>query len=307
MTLSDTISRRGFLAASAGCGAAAIMAERTAVAAETKSNNTWQIGIYTRPWDQHEYRVALDAIAEAGFKHVGLMTTKSETRLVISRHTAIEEAATIGAECKKRGLAIPSAYCGGIPVHESVEAGIAGLRQLIDNCAAAGVADLMMAGVTEPDLFAPYYESITECCPYAKEKGIGMSMKPHGGSNATGPECRKIIDGIGSDNFRLWYDPGNIFYYSDGKLDPIDDSKTVDGLVCGMSVKDYLHPKNVALTPGTGLVGFPKVMANLNAGGFTSGPLIIECLKPGDLAGLLSEARKARTFIETLVAEKTGQ
>ena len=32
------------------------------------------IGCYTRPWAQYEYRVALDAIAEAGYKYVGLMT-----------------------------------------------------------------------------------------------------------------------------------------------------------------------------------------------------------------------------------------
>ena len=57
-----------------------------------------------------------------------------------------------------------------------------------------------------------------------------MSVKPHGGQNATGPQCRKLIEQVGHKNFRLWYDPGNIFYYSDGNLDPVDDSATVDGL-----------------------------------------------------------------------------
>ena len=31
----------------------------------------YRIGCYTRPWDKYDYRVALDAIAEAGFKYVG--------------------------------------------------------------------------------------------------------------------------------------------------------------------------------------------------------------------------------------------
>ena len=39
----------------------------------------YMIACYTRPWAKHEYRVALDAIAEAGYKYVGLMTTKAET------------------------------------------------------------------------------------------------------------------------------------------------------------------------------------------------------------------------------------
>ena len=68
-----------------------------------------------------------------------------------------------------------------------------------------------------------------------------------------------------------------------------------------MSVKDYQHPKNVALTPGTGQVDFPKLMARLRQGGFTHGPLAIECLAPGDPAHTLAEAKKARRFVEELV------
>ncbi len=61
-------------------------------------------------------------------------------------------------------------------------------------------------------------------------------------------------------------------------------------------------PKDVELTPGTGMVKFPEVMSRLKRGGFTGGPLIIECLAPGDLPQLLSEAKKARSFVESLVA-----
>ncbi|MHC4487867.1 MAG: sugar phosphate isomerase/epimerase family protein, partial [Planctomycetota bacterium] len=199
----------------------------------------WLIGCYTRPWAQYDYRVALDAIAEAGFKYAGLMTER------------------VGQEAKKRGLALPSAYCGGIPVAKSLEAGIEGLKKLIDNCAACGVKNLMMGGTGDEKLHKAYYKAIAESCDYAAEKGIGISVKPHGGLNATGPQCRKTIEMVGHKNFRIWYDPGNIFYYSNGKLDPVVDAATVDGLVVGMSVKDYKHPKNVSVTPGTGQVNFP--------------------------------------------------
>ena len=263
---------------------------------------TWRIGCYTRPWGQHEYPVALDAIAEAGFKYAGLMTTKSPTNLVISVDTPLEEARKVGEECKKRKLSVPSLYGGGIPVEKSLEAGIQGLRRLIDNCVAAGAENLMMGGVSEPNLEASYYKAIAECCGYAAEKGIGISVKPHGGTNATGPQCRKLIESVGRSNFRLWYDPGNIFYYSDGKLDPVDDSATVDGLIVGMSVKDFRMPKEVEVTPGTGMVNFQKVMAHLKRGGFTGGPLIIECLAPGDLPQLLANAKKARAFVESVVS-----
>jgi len=97
-----------------------------------------------------------------------------------------------------------------------------------------------------------------------------------------------------------WIDPGNIFYYSDGKLNPVDDAPTVDGLVTGMCVKDFRRPKDVLVTPGTGEVDFPAVFARLKAGGFKGGPMVVECLEPGDLPHTLEQAKKARRFLETL-------
>ena len=286
-----------------GLGAAGLMASRAPTAAESKEDRAWQIGCYTRPWDQHEYRVALDAIAEAGYRHVGLMTTKSKTRLVISAATTPEEARQVGEECKKRKLAVPSVYGGGIPVAKSLEAGIAGLRKLLDNCEACGAKNLMMGGIGNKALYEPYYKAVAECCDYAAAKGIGISVKPHGGLNATGPQCRETLKLVGHRSFRIWYDPGNILYYSDAKLDPVKDAATVDGLVIGMCIKDYKHPKQVMITPGTGQVDFPAVMARLKKGGFTAGPLVVECLARGDLPTLLAEAKKARAFVTRLVSQ----
>ena len=303
--MSNELTRRRFVGAAMGLGAAGLAASRAPRAGESKEGDAWQIGCYTRPWDQHEYRVALDAIAEAGYKHVGLMTTKSKTRLVISMATTPEEARQVGEECEKRKLIVPSVYGGGIPVAKSLEAGIAGLRKLIDNCEACGAKNLMMGGIGNKALHGPYYKAVAECCDYAAAKGIGISVKPHGGLNATGPQCRETLRLVGHRNFRIWYDPGNILYYSDAKLDPVTDAAAVDGLVVGMCVKDYKHPKEVMITPGTGQVDFPAVMARLKKGGFTAGPLVVECLTRGDLPTLLAEAKKARKFVEGLVGQKS--
>ncbi|NUM52280.1 MAG: sugar phosphate isomerase/epimerase [Candidatus Hydrogenedentes bacterium] len=294
----SSISRKEFLIRASG--SVALAASSASFAAEQLAA-TWQIGCYLRPWNQFEHTVALDAIAEAGFKYTGLLTTKSPNKFGITVNTTPEEAAAIGEECKEHGLGLPSAYGGDIPL-DSIEAGIAGMRKLIDNCATAGVANLMMGGVGTPELGEVYYKAIGESCAYAAEKGIGISVKPHGGTNATGPQCRALIEKVNQKNFRLWYDPGNIFFYSDGKLNPVDDAATVDGLVVGMSVKDYREPKTVDVTPGTGMVDFPKVLARLKRGGFTSGPLIVECLKPGTQAELLEEAKKAFAFVTNLIA-----
>ncbi|MHC4327595.1 MAG: sugar phosphate isomerase/epimerase family protein [Planctomycetota bacterium] len=309
MSSSKKMSRRDFLDRTLKIGAAGFAASCTAESATAAvvAGERWQIGCYTRPWDKYDYRVALDAIAEAGFKYAGLMTAKSEkSNLVISVATTLEEARQVGEEVRKRGLKVPSVYGGGIPVAKSLKAGIEGLRKLIDNCAACNVGNLMMGGIGNADLFEAYYKAIAECCDYAAEKGMGISVKPHGGLNATGPQCRKTIEMVGHKNFRIWYDPGNIYYYSEARLDPVTDAATVDGLVVGMCIKDYKHPKNVAVTPGTGMVDFPAVLARLKQGGFTGGPLVVECLEPGDLEHTLAEAKKTREFLEELTGQKTS-
>jgi sugar phosphate isomerase/epimerase len=299
------LNRRDFakgVAAGAVAGAAAMKKASRAGASAKAPEDRWQIGIYTRPWAKFDWRTALDAIAEAGYRYAGVMTTKSKTHLVISVDTTPEEAEQVGKACRERGLRVPSVYGGGIPVAKSLEAGIRGMRCLIDHCAACGAANLLMGGIANKDLYDRYYKAIAETCAYASEKGVGISVKPHGGLNATGPQCRKTVEAVGHPNFRIWYDPGNIYYYSNGELDPVDDAPSVAGLVVGMCVKDYVHPKKVAVTPGHGQVDFPRVIERLKAGGFTSGALVVECLAPGDEKHLLSEAKKARRFVEDLVA-----
>ncbi|MCP4608184.1 MAG: TIM barrel protein [Planctomycetes bacterium] len=307
----DQLSRRDFLDRTLKLGATGLAASCTAASIESalasERDDRWQIGCYTRPWANFDYRVALDAIAEAGFKYAGLMTTKSEkSNLIISVDTSLEEARQVGREVKKRGLKVPSVYGGGIPVNKSLKAGIEGMKKLIDNCAACGAKNLLMGGTGNEKLFKLYYKAIAECCDYAEEKGVGISIKPHGGLNATGPQCRKTIEMVGHRNFGIWYDPGNIYYYSNGERNPVDDAPTVDGLVVGMCIKDYKHPKNVAITPGTGQVDFPAVFARLKKGGFTRGPLIIECLDPGDIEQTIVQAKKTRLFLEELTGQKTS-
>ena len=284
------MTRRHFLG-----GASAAWASRT-LFADARPAGGWQLGCYTRPWAEHDYRVALDAIAAAGFTFAGLMTAKSKNKLIVSVDSTPEEAAAVGNEVRQRGLQALSLWGGNFPLDSS-----AGLKRLIDNCAACGCPNLLLGGTDEKKAEG-YYKIVADCCDYAAEKKVGLSVKPHGGNNANGAQCRKIIDAIHHASFRLWYDPGNIFYYSDGALDPVADAAAVDGVVVGMSVKDFKPPKEVSLTPGTGIVDFPKVLARLKKGGFTGGPLIVECLAPGDVAHLATEAVKARRFLETLTA-----
>ena len=300
MPTSSPRTRREFLHATAVTGLATLTWPSTTLAAPEPA---YQLGCYTRPWDQFEYRVALDGVAAAGFKYAGIMTAKGKSWVIITVDSTPDDVEAIAREVKQRGLKVLSIYGGDFPVAKSIEAGIAGLRKLIDHCGLCACPNLLLGGTGEPSLVQPYYKVVAECCAYAAEKKVGLSIKPHGGKNATGPQCRQLLEQVNHPSFRLWYDPGNIFYYSDGKLDPVDDAATVDGLVVGMSVKDFKLPKEVLVTPGTGLVKFPEVFARLRKGGFQRGPLVVECLDRGDAAQVTAEAKRARVFLETLTRE----
>lgn len=304
--IGEQTSRRRFLRQALLASGAVLAASQT-IACRTLGHPRgppWQIGCYTRPWDQFDYRIALDGIAEAGFKYAGIMTAKTKTWLILTVDSSLEDAATVGEAARQRGLKVSSLYAGEFPVTKSIPAGVEGLQKLINLSVACGSPNLMLAGVGDEKLYDAYFKVIAECCDYAAAKGIGLSMKPHGGFISTGAQCRKGIEQVGHKNFRIWYDPGNIFYYSEGKLDPVDDVASVDGLVVGMSVKDFRMPKDVLVTPGTGLVNFRRIFDRLQQGGFRRGPLLVECLERGDAAKVTAEAVKARRLVENLTGQK---
>jgi sugar phosphate isomerase/epimerase len=295
MRAASSIDRRHFIQVCAAVG----LSTASAHAIPPQKEKGWQIGCFTRPWAEFSVETIFDAIAKAGFHYVGLMSAAPDSQLILSVSSKEEKAVQIGSEAKSRGLSILSIFSGDFGVEQSLQSGIEGLRQLIDLSVACGSKSLLLGGTDKPELFDVYYQAVAKCCDEAMKKKIQLTIKPHGGLNSTGPQCRKIVEKVGHRNFRLWYDPGNIFYYSDGQLDPVQDVESVDGIVTGMCVKDYQHPKNVEITPGTGKVNFPVVISRLKKGGFKSGPMLIECLKKGDLESLQREAVRARQSLES--------
>jgi len=112
---SPGIHRRDLLKGAAGAVALGAVTRAVGAASPKPPEDRWQIGIYTRPWAKFDWRTALDAIAEAGYRYAGLMTTNTKNHLVISAATTLEEAHAVGEECRQRGLTVPSVYGGGIP------------------------------------------------------------------------------------------------------------------------------------------------------------------------------------------------
>lgn len=273
------------------------MASGTGALVNACSSSKWKIGAYTRVWGNRNYLEALDGMVEAGYKYVGLST--HEKGRVVDRNSDPEFAVQVGEEIKKRGLKLVTNSGGEHDVSNSLEEGIAGLKRLIDNSALCGAPVIQINAIHDPVRMEPFYKAISECCDYAAEKGVLITLKPHG---QVGAFCLEQVKKVNHKNFKLWYDPGNVFHASFGETDPLDDAVGLGGYVVGMAVKDFRLPRDVNVTPGTGMVDFPKLLALLGQEGFTSGALVVELVSQGDLAHLTAEAIKARKFLESITA-----
>lgn len=289
-------------------GVAATLGFHRSSASATPAENTptepqkYSIGIWTRCWDALPWRAAFDEAVVTGFTNVGLMT-HDHWKPVMTYDMPFEKAEELRNEGVQRGLRFPAAYCASFGLDPAkFETGVVGLRRMIDLCTTAGVGMILLGGTGDEALQSPYYQTIAECCDYAQEHGVLLTIKPHGGLNATSKQCRKQLELVSHPAFRLCYDPGNIFYYSEGQLNPVDDVKEAIGLVDAVCVKDFLPPKNVDVTPGTGQVDFSTILKTLKAGGWNSGDLLIETLTPSASAEeLRKQAVQARVFLEKLL------
>ncbi|MCX7871844.1 MAG: sugar phosphate isomerase/epimerase [Verrucomicrobiae bacterium] len=265
-------------------------------AQESKSTQDFKLGCFTRPWDAWDIETALDGIAKAGFEYCGLMTAKGKSGSVITPLTTAEEARQILNLVQKRKLKILCVY-GEFGNLQPSDKWQKYLKQLLDNVAACESPFLLLGGTTDKNLHEKYYETVQKLCDYALWKKITITVKPHGGTNATSQDLKKISEFVNKPNFKIWYDPGNIFYYSDAKINPLDDVIHSKGIIAGCSIKDYRHPKDVNVTPGNGMVNFYELFKRFKKLDFTNGPLLIECLAKGDFEFVTNEAKMAKDYI----------
>jgi len=303
-TKSATVSRRHFLGTTAAALASTVSASAQPAASEGKGEGEgYLVGAYTRAWGRRDYRVALDGMAEAGYRYAGISV--HEGGRVIDRDSPIEAAEALGAEVKSRGLGIVTLSAGSFEADQPTETGVNQLRHLIDLAVACEAPGLQVnePGSSKPELEEVFYRVVAECGDYAAAQGVALNIHPHGSSGA---HIRERIEAAGHPALKLMYDPGNVGYYSHGEIDLLEDAASLDGMLYGMSVKDYELPRNVSIDPGSGLVDFPRLLARLRAGGFTGGPLVVECLHPGELEEVTAAARRAREFVEGIVAGLAG-
>jgi sugar phosphate isomerase/epimerase len=269
---------------------------------KTKSAH-WPIGAFNRPWAGDKknwgYDAALDGMKAAGYKLTGLLT-RTEKQPFTGSDASDEYLAELKKKIASRGLTAVMAALrtkDDLPLDEQIK----GMRKQIDNAKFVGVEFLLTFGVGKEEYYENYYKLMHDAAAYSHERGLKLVLKPHGGSSGDAEEIARCIEKVKHPNFKVWFDAGNIIYYT-GK-DPLEQLKPVVQHVTGFCAKDCDKQKgSVWLEFGTGKVDFPAIFGELKKSGF-KGPVMVECCALGETADIVTEnMRKNREYLEKVFA-----
>ncbi len=256
-----------------------------------------QLGCFTRPWNDYTWEQFLAGTADAGYDVVGTMRLSKEW--VIGPETPEDVAKQRRREVEGAGLS-PSTCLISFPLDGGPEEAEQGLRDFIDSAAAFGAQYLLSCGTQRGPNADLYYDTMAACCDYAQEKGVMLTLKPHGGITCTGADLMYAVERIDHESFGLYYDPGNIMHYKG--LDPVNELRVCAEHVVAMCIKDSLGElEGVNILPGTGVVDFEGVFEVLLDAGF-GGACIVECLGGETLEEVNAAAEQTREFLVDLTS-----
>jgi sugar phosphate isomerase/epimerase len=293
------MNRREFLQHTVAGGAMSALGASMSPSLHARAVN-WPIGCFNRPWTTWSFDDALRQIKAAGYPTTGLLS-RTRNEPFIGADATPEYLASLTQRIAASGL---KANMGAlrtrhnIPLDESIKE----TRTQVENAAALGLTYLLTFGVDRPEEYEHYYKVMSDAAAYAQERRLRLVMKPHGGSSGASDEIVAVMKAVQHPNFKIWYDAGNIIYYT-GK-DPIEELKPIARHVTGFCAKDCGEVKgDVMIQFGIGKVNFAGVFAVLKAAGF-DGPLMVECCKVGATAEeTMANARANREFLEAVLAK----
>ena len=125
-----------------------------------------------------------------------------------------------------------------------------------------------------------WVERFKQLGPMARDHGVTIVVKQHGGETGTGAACAAIIREVGDEGVKVNYDAGNVMDYLD--VDPIPDIRACADEVRGFCIKDHRNfPKDEDCGPGFGEIDHYRLLAarGLHRPGHAA--LLREHLRPG--------------------------
>jgi sugar phosphate isomerase/epimerase len=298
-------SRRTFLAAAASLSGASLLSADDKPA--ERKPTIFQHACMTLPYSNFPLERALTGIKSAGYKFVAWGTSHKEAggekAPVMSESAEPAKAKELGQKCRDLGLEPVMMFSGIYPEHEK---GLQVLTQRIKQAAAAGIAQVLTFGHTQGGNRELWIKRFKELGPIARDHGVLIVVKQHGGSTGTGEACAEIVSEVNDPGILVNYDAGNVMDYLD--LDPIPDIKKCAKEIRSFCIKDHRNwPADQDCGPGFGEIDHYKLFEPVAFTGLTM-PLAYENIsaplvpRPENADEIDKLARRAREFCETVIA-----
>ena len=274
---------------------------------EKKKPTQFQIACMTLPYAQFPLERALTGIKSAGYSYVAWGTTHRQRDgkevPVVAPNAPPARAKELAARCRDLGLAPLMMFSGVYPeAKDAVEILTSRLRQ----AAAAGVPHVLTFGHTEGSDRRLWIERFKQLGPIARDQGVMIVIKQHGGNTGTGAACAEIVREVADEGVRVNYDAGNVMDYLD--VDPIADIQKCAEEIRSFCIKDHRNfPADEDCGPGLGEIDHYKLLHTVAFTGLKM-PLCCENIfapvipRPTDPAGVDALARRAREFLEIVIA-----
>jgi sugar phosphate isomerase/epimerase len=307
----DSLDRRSWLGLAAagitGIATRAVAQGTTARPGPARGEPTrFQIACMTLPYGRFSLQRALTGIAAAGYRYVAWGTTHaepgSEQTPVLAPDAPPERARALGRRCRDLGLEPLMMFSGIYPeAPDAVKVLTARVRQ----AEAGSVPQVLTFGHTRGGNRKLWVERFKALGPVARDHGVLIVVKQHGGETGTGAACAEIVREVADAGVMVNYDAGNVMDYLD--VDPIPDLKSCADVVRSFCIKDHRNfPKDEDCGPGFGEIDHYKLLHTV---AFTGRALPLCCEnisapllpRPGAPEAVDALARRAHEFLETLI------
>lgn len=294
------MDRRTFLASLAAAAAA-----RSTVTAAAPT--TFQLACMTLPWSNFPLARALEGIKAAGYDHVAWGVTHREadgqTKPALDVNASPGDARALAQRCRDMGLS-PVMMFSTVFLEEP-DATAAHAKR-IAQAAAAGIPHLLTFGRTRPGEYERVIACLKAIGPMARQAGITVLIKQHGGNTATGEHCARILREVSDDGVRMCYDAGNVMDYEGH--DPIPDIATCVDQIRAFAIKDHRDwPRDEDCGPGYGEIDHYRLLDHVMQTGLTM-PLVCENIfeplvpRPTTPEAVDALARRAREYVASVIA-----
>ena len=269
----------------------------------------FQIACMTLPYSQFPLQRALAGLKDAGYKYVAWGTSHKEAGgkpvPVMPVDATADQAKELGKRCRDLGLEPLMMFSS---VYPEARNHLDAMKGRIRQASAAGVPQVLTFGNTKGGNRKLWLEHFKLLGRLARDSGVLIVLKPHGGLTADGARTLQIVREVADAGVKVNYDAGNVMDYL--RIDPpavLADMGKCAGEVRSFCIKDHRwFPEDQDCGPGLGEIDHYRLLAPVAFTGLSL-PLCCENIfapavpRPAKAEDIDALARRAREFLELVI------